>query len=89
MKSSIFDKNGIEVKEGDKLIFPYVTPFGELTEEEGFSKIVVFRHGCFGYETTKGFETLFSWMKTEKGEYIPNYGNKIIYTEKYPFWISE
>ena len=89
MKSKIFDKNGIEVKEGDKITFPYVTPFGDLTEDEGFSKIVVFKYGCFGYETSTGFETLFSWMKTEQGVYVPNCGNKKIYTEKYPFWVSE
>ena len=60
MKSNIFDKNGIEVSDGDIVVFPYVTPFGDLTEEEGFKKEIKFMHGCFGYETSTSFETLMS-----------------------------
>lgn len=88
MKSNIFDKNGIEVKIGDILIFPYITPMGEVTDDEDFKKEIVFKYGCFGYETKTGFETLMNWMYTDKGDYIPNCGNRIIYTEKYPFWVE-
>ena len=48
MKSKICDRNGVEVKEGDTLILPYITPFGDLTDEEGSRVTVVFDHGCFG-----------------------------------------
>lgn len=87
MKSGIFDKNGIEVKEGDTLIFPYVTPIGELTNDEDFRAKIVFKHGCFGYETEINFVPLFEWQLREKGDYVSNCGNKIIYTGKYTFWI--
>lgn len=87
MKSNIFDKNGIEVKAGDTLVFPYVDPMGGVHEEEGFRAVVQFKYGCFGFENYTRFIPLMDWMITEKGEYIPNSGNKIIYTEKYPFWI--
>jgi len=88
MKSNIFDKNGIEVKIGDTLIFPYITPMGEVTDDEDFKKQIVFKYGCFGYETKTGFDTLMNWMYTDKGDYVPNCGNKTIYTEKYPFWVE-
>ncbi len=89
MKSNIFDKNGIEVCVGDTLVFPYVTPMGDLTDREGFRKVVIFKYGCFGYETQTHFESLMSWMKTETGDYVPNCGNKVVYTEKYPFWVEK
>lgn len=88
MKSNIFDKNGIEVCEGDMVVFPYVTPFGDLTENEGFKKEIKFKYGCFGYETKTSFEPLMNWMKTERGEYVPNAGNKVVYTGEYPFWVE-
>ncbi len=88
MKSNIFDKNGIEVKIGDTVVFPYITPMGKVTNDADFKKEVVFKYGCFGYETKTGFETLMNWMYTDKGDYVPNCGNKTIYTEKYPFWVE-
>jgi hypothetical protein len=88
MKSNIFDKNGIEVKIGDTVIFPYITPMGEVTDDEDFKKEVVFKYGCFGYEAETAFIPLMNWMLTDKGEYISNFGNKTIYTEKYPFWVE-
>ena len=45
MKSNIFDKNGIEVCNGDTLIFPYVDPMGKLHNEEDFRKTVVLKYG--------------------------------------------
>ncbi len=88
MKSGIIDKNGIEVKVGDTLVLPYVDPMGRLTYEPDDKVKVVFEHGCFGYYFGTRFNTLFEWQKTEKGEYIPNEGNKVIYTGKYPFWVD-
>jgi hypothetical protein len=58
-----------------------------IHDEEDFRKEIVFKHGCYGYETQTGFEPLMNWMKTKRGDYVPNCGNKVIYTEKYPFWL--
>lgn len=88
MKSGIFDKNKKEVKVGDTLVFPYVTPKGELTDEEDFIATVVFKYGCFGFESQTSFIPLMEWMEIKSGDYVPNCGNKRIYTEKYPFWVS-
>jgi hypothetical protein len=87
MKSSIFDKNGIEVSKGDILAFPYITPVGDMTEGEGFREQVQFKYGCFGIETKTRYIPLMEWMITKQGEYVSNYGNKVVYTEKYPFWV--
>jgi len=87
MKSNIFDKLGKEVCVGDIVAFPYIDPKGRLYDEEGFRKEIVFKYGCYGYETQTGFEPLMNWMKKERGEYVPNCGNKVVYTEEYPFWV--
>jgi len=87
MKSYIFDKYGIEVCIGDTVAFPYVTPMGDITDDEDFRKQILFKYGCFGYETKTHFVPLMDWMKKESGEYVPNCGNKTIYTNQYPFWV--
>ena len=91
MKSGILDKNRKEVKKGDILIFPYVTPNGyiENTNEEDFRALVLFKHGCFGIETKTEFVPLMEWMDRQLGDYIPNCGNKVVYLETYPFWIAD
>ena len=88
MKSGILDKKGTEVKVGDTLVFPYVNPMGKIHEdEEDFRAEVVFKYGCFGYETKTKFIPLIDWMEVQSGEYVSNCGNKTIYTERYPFWV--
>lgn len=88
MKSNIFDKNGVEVKIGDTLVFPYVDPMGKIHNDEDFRATVIFKYGCFGYEAKTRFIPLIEWMEKQEGEYVSNCGNKTIYTEKYPFWVS-
>lgn len=88
MNSGIFDKNGKEVKVGDTLVFPYIDPMGRLHDTEDFRKVVVFKYGCYGFESQTMFIPLMEWMETKQGDYVPNCGNKIVYTEKYPFWIA-
>lgn len=88
MKSGIFDRNGKEVKKGDTLIFPYITPKGDVILQEDFRAEVLFRYGCFGFETETHFVPLMEWMETMQGDYVPNCGNKKIYLEIYPFWIE-
>tara|TARA_R110000851_G_scaffold148589_1_gene288905 strand:+ start:233 stop:505 length:273 start_codon:yes stop_codon:yes gene_type:complete len=87
MKSGIKDKNGVEVKEKDIIALPYITPHGTITEDEDQRVVVVYEHGCFGYYDKVRFNTLMDWQKTEEGEYVPNAGEKTIYTGKYYFWI--
>lgn len=90
MKSGIKDKNGTEIKAGDTIVIPYVDPMGKIIDdEEGYRAKICFEHGCFGYYNKTHFIPLFDWQATEHGEYIPNNGNKVIYTGKYPFWVAE
>lgn len=89
MKSDIFDKNKKEVKKGDIVQFPYITPKGEITDVLDFEKKIVFKFGCFGFFTQTKFIPLMDCMETKQGEYIPNCGNKTIYTEIYPFIIKQ
>ena len=51
--SGIFDENGKEVKVGDILIFPYITPNGTKTKEPDFEAQVQFKFGCVGTYFTK------------------------------------
>lgn len=88
MKSKIFDKNGTEVKVGSLVSFPYVDPGGNVTDEIGFVKTVEFNFGCFGYWNETKFIPLMEWMKTERGDYVSNCGNKTVYTEKYFFEVK-
>ena len=85
MRSNIFDVNKKEVVIGDTIKLPYVDPMGRVTGDfEGTAK-VIFKFGCFGYEGVLRFVPLMEWMKTKAGDYVPNNGNKTLYTEKYPF----
>jgi len=88
MRSGIFDKYGVEVRTGDTICLPYITPIGEVTGEVGEEREVVFCFGCYGYWTETRFVPLLEWMKVEDGEYIANQGNRTVYTGKYLFWIK-
>lgn len=88
MNSGIVDKHGIEVKVGDTICMPYITPLGKLTEDVDFEAEVVFQFGCFGYWDATEFIPLIKWMFKGKGEYVSNYGNKVVYTEEYIFWVK-
>ena len=90
MRSGIYDKNGIEVQEGDTLVFPYVDLKGRICKNQiDFTAKVEFKHGCFGYERATGFTPLMEWSNTKEGDYIPNKGNKFIILDEYPFWIDQ
>jgi len=60
MKSNIFDKNGIEVKISDILIFPYITPINKITNNKNFKKKIIFKYNCFKYKTKTKFKTLMN-----------------------------
>ena len=90
MRSGIYDKHGIEVKIGDTLVFPYVTPIGDIdTDTVDFEATVIFAHGAYGYMTKVAFIPLFAWSKVEHGEYIPNHGEKRIILDIYPFFVKQ
>ncbi len=86
--TEISDKNGYLVFLGDTLCFPYSDPMGNLHEDEDFTAIVEFKHGCFGYQTSTHFVPLIEWMHKESGQYVSNQGCAVVYTENYPFWIK-
>jgi len=88
MKSGIVDKNGIEIKVGDTICLPYITPMGALTDEVDKEREVVFRFGCFGYWNETEFVPLIDWMTKKEDDYVPNQGNKIVYTDEYLCWVK-
>lgn len=87
-KSNIKDKNGVEIEVGQTLAFPYIDPMGNThKDEKNFEAIVVFKHGCFGYETLTSFEVLMSWSKARHGAYVSNVGLENVILDEYPFWV--
>lgn len=86
--SKIIDKNGIEVKEGDRIQFYYIDPMGKINYDVlGDIETVEFKYGAFGYQTPIKFVPLFYWVGEQDGKYIPNQGTERIYTNKYPFYV--
>jgi uncharacterized phage protein (TIGR01671 family) len=70
------DKNGTLIFEGDILATPYVTPMGQLTddEEEDSRQSVVFKHGGFVLDYGHYFVRLDTFARRSKGEYVSNFG---------------
>ena len=77
------DENGKLIYEGDIVTKKYITPIGELTEENDldFKKEIKFLNGCFGIYTNTEFKPLQDFINYHCGDYIPNCGNKIIYDD--------
>lgn len=68
-----------DIYEGDIIAIPYITPFGDITEEYDKHFIVEFKNGMFGYSTPTRFNPLEDFIIKERGEYISNQGNKTLY----------
>lgn len=82
MNSGLLDLNGKEIKLGDKVLFPYITPFGDI-DDFCYEGVIEFKHGSFVLTPTKydgeklfyTFNPLYKWCKKEEGKYISNVGN--------------
>ena len=78
------DKNGVEIYEGDIVSVPYVTPMGQLTDDEEYRCPVGYENGRFVLKIYPGSRGITKWCKIELGKYVPNYGNRtIIHNETY------
>jgi uncharacterized phage protein (TIGR01671 family) len=78
------DKNGVEIYEGDIVSVPYVTPMGQLTDDEDYRCPVGYENGRFVLKIYPGSRGMTKWCKIELGKYVPNYGNRtIIHNETY------
>jgi len=82
---SLKDKNGKLIFEGDIVTKRYITPMGELTEENDldFKKEIKFLNGCFGTYTNTEFKPLQDFINCYKNyaSYIPNCGYVIVYDD--------
>jgi uncharacterized phage protein (TIGR01671 family) len=77
------DKDGKDIYENDILSVPYITPFGVNTQEEDLDlrSSVSFQDGMFGLKYKHHITSLQTHLTKEIGDYIPNYGNKVIISD--------
>ena len=74
----------MEIYEGDIVSVPYVTPMGQLTDDEEYRCPVGYENGRFVLKIYPGSRGITKWCKIELGKYVPNYGNRtIIHNETY------
>jgi len=88
MNSRIFDKNGIEIKEGDNVRLPYIDPGGNVHLNQGSIVKTIFKYGCFGYESKTRFVPFLEFLDYENGDYVPNAGNRRVYIEDFPLYVT-
>jgi len=79
------DKNGKFIFEGDIVTKKYITPIGELTNENDldFKKEIKFLNGCFGIYTNTEFKPLQQFINcfVNYESYIPNGGYRVVYDD--------
>ena len=79
------DKNGKEIYEGDIVGVPYINPIGGIDDKYNPETIypVIFEHGEFSLKRPQFNQSLKEWLRKEQGEYISNFGNRVIITDKF------
>lgn len=88
----IYDRKGNKVYENDLVGLPYVPPFGGvgMDDELVYKAKIVFKNASYMLEMidypgyTENVQVL-DWLVKEKGEYISNYGERTIITDKAKF----
>jgi len=82
-KIGLFYADGSEIKLGDTVDVPYITPMGDLTDDidEDKRARVVFDKGLYGLKYPFHITPLRNYCNKIKGPYEPNYGEPIIYSD--------
>lgn len=88
----VYDRKNKKIYEGDVVGLPYVPPNGRvgLDDELVYKAKIVFKHATYLLEMidypdyTENIQ-VFDWLVKEQGEYVPNFGNKTIITNKAKF----
>jgi len=84
--TGLTDRQGKEIYEGDIVQLPYITPFGDLGGDGGVDELgeVVFAQGAFMLHMNFEPEprSMLRMIERNKGEYVSNYGNTTIYSDK-------
>ena len=83
--TEVLDKNKKLIYEGNFIGIPWVSPFGDVDKTYDPEQVyeVVFYKGAFCLKLPNSHEPLMYYFKKEVGEYIPNYGNKVIITDDF------
>jgi len=81
--SGWLDREGNEVYEGDIMGIPYIDPMGNIHPDNIEKKaIVIFSKGVLGVDMGDATTPLLLWGQILEEIYVPNYGNKKIYSNK-------
>ena len=85
INNGLKDKKKVEMYEGDIVGVPYVDPMGGIEDEYDPNEVypIVFENGEFALKRYEFNQSLLDWLEKEEGEYICNWGNRTIITDKF------